>query len=135
MATAASAPPHPAAQEPMAWEYRVVNINIEGGNPPEPPSPTSDSDRLGGVLSADFLEREFPTQYKAGGARPPRHPAAQLQLFLNALGEKNWELLQVAQVGPLLMFFFKRPLSPPAPAVEPEADRESLPPSEDGSES
>ena len=118
----------------MTWEYRVVHINIESGNPPEPPTPSSDSSRLGGALSAEFLQREFPQKYQVG-ARPPRHPAAQLQLFLNALGEKNWELLQVAQVGPLLMFFFKRPLSPPAPAVEPEADRESLPTPEDGSES
>jgi hypothetical protein len=89
MATAASAPPHPAAQEPMAWEYRVVNINIEGGNPPEPPSPTSDSDRLGGVLSADFLEREFPTQYKAGGARPPPPSGCPVATFPQRPGGKE----------------------------------------------
>ncbi len=112
----------------MTWEYRVVHINVESGNPPEPPTPTSDSSRLGGALSADFLRREFPQQYQVG-ARPPRHPAAQLEFFLNALGKKNWELLEVAQVGPLLMFFFKRPFL--AAAGEHEVERESQPPSKD----
>ena len=27
----------------------------------------------------------------------------------NALGKENWEMVEAAQVGPLLMFFFKRP--------------------------
>jgi hypothetical protein len=92
----------------MAWEYRVIHINVESGNPPEPPSPKADSERLGGALSADYLRREFPQQYT--GAKP-RHPAEQLQFFLNALGRENWEMVEAAQVGPLLMFFFKRPLN------------------------
>lgn len=93
----------------MAWEYRVIHINVESGNPPGPPSPQADSERLGGALSPEFLKQEFPQQYDAAATRP-RHPAEQLQFFLNALGKENWEMVEASQVGPLLMFFFKRPV-------------------------
>ncbi|SBO42808.1 hypothetical protein [Cyanobium sp. NIES-981] len=92
----------------MGWEYRVIHINVESGAPPEPPSPKTDSEKLGGALSPEFLQKEFPQQYGPLNARP-RHPAEQLQFFLNALGRENWEMVEAAQVGPLLMFFFKRP--------------------------
>jgi hypothetical protein len=64
------------------------------------------SERLRGLLSPEFIAREFPEQYKA--APLPRHPAEQLQYFLNLLGKEGWELVETGQVGPLLMFFFKR---------------------------
>ena len=96
----------------MTWEYRVIHINVESGNPPGPPSPQTDSERLGGALSPEFLQREFPQQYDAAATKP-RHPAEQLQFFLNALGKENWEMVEAAQVGPLLMFFFKRPVGLP----------------------
>ena len=102
----------------MGWDYRVIHINVEGGNPPEPPSPKTDSERLGGALSPEFLKKEFPQQY-AAEARKPRHPAEQLQFFLNALGKENWELVEAPQVGPLLMFVFKRPNTAPAATSEP----------------
>jgi hypothetical protein len=60
------------------------------------------------LLSPEFLKKEFPQQYDAAATKP-RHPAEQLQFFLNALGKENWEMVEAAQVGPLLMFFFKRP--------------------------
>ena len=88
------------------WEYRVIHINLDGGHPPQPPDPQVASERLGGVLSPEFIAREFPEQYKA--APLPRHPAEQLQYFLNLLGKDGWELVETGQVGPLLMFFFKR---------------------------
>jgi hypothetical protein len=114
----------------MGWDYRVIHINVEGGNPPEPPSPKTDSERLGGALSPEFLKKEFPQQY-AAEARKPRHPAEQLQFFLNALGKENWELVEAPQVGPLLMFVFKRPNTDQAttaePAVEPTAETAAEP--------
>jgi hypothetical protein len=110
----------------MGWEYRVIHINVESGAPPEPPSPRTDSEKLGGALSPEFLQREFPQQYGALNARP-RHPAEQLQFFLNALGRENWEMVEAAQVGPLLMFFFKRPLpAQPQPAERPEGQGPSV---------
>ena len=105
----------------MGWDYRVIHINVEGGNPPEPPSPVNDSERLGGALSPEFLKKEFPQQY-AAEARKPRHPAEQLQFFLNALGKEDWELVEAPQVGPLLMFVFKRPNPDPAPPSGPSPE-------------
>ena len=96
----------------MSWEYRVIHINVESGNPPGPPSPEADSERLGGALSPEFLKQEVPQQSDAAATKP-RHPAEQLQFFLNALGKENWEMVEAAQVGPLLMFFFKRPVGLP----------------------
>lgn len=95
------------------WQYRVVHIDVAAGDPPPPASPVADSERLGGGLSADYLEREFPEIYSNPGL--PKHPAAQLQMAFNLLGEQGWELVQTQRVGPLLMVFFKRPLSWPGP--------------------
>ncbi|MEB3264769.1 MAG: hypothetical protein VKJ66_10400 [Synechococcus sp.] len=97
--------PHPL------WEYRVLHINVDSNAPPGPPNPKDDSTRLGGALSPEFLEREFPEQYK-GAPRKAMHPAEQLQGFLNQLGRQGWELTETTQVGPLLMFIFKRPAMP-----------------------
>ena len=102
--------------EPMPqWDYRVVHINVENNKPPEPPDPQAASQRLGGTLSPEFIAREFPGQYGGGGGGDrggAKHPAEQLQLFLQQLGKEGWELTTTSQVGPLLMFFFKRPLRP-----------------------
>ncbi len=107
------------------WEYRVVHINVENGSPPQPPDPEAASQKLQGLLSAEFILREFPELY--GAPQPPRHPAEQLQYFLNLLGRDGWEMVEAAQVGPLLMFFFKRPRRP-APAKLPPAATPAPPP-------
>ena len=108
--------PEPKKYPPYAvkWDYRVVHINTEPGTPPPPPDPKTASQHLQGLLSPDFLAREFPGVYgeEAENLRKIRHPAEQLQSFLNLLGRDGWELTQTCQVGPLLMFFFKRPLLP-----------------------
>ncbi|MFM7229884.1 MAG: hypothetical protein ACKO2F_09640 [Cyanobacteriota bacterium] len=101
---AESSVPSPAAG--TGWEYRVIHIDVAGKAPPEP-NPSEASQRLGGTLSPEFIAREFPDLYRRQQAKP-LHPAAQLQHFLNALGEEGWELTQTAQIGQLLMFFFKR---------------------------
>jgi hypothetical protein len=125
----------------VTWEYRVVHINVEPGHPPQPPDPQAASDHLHGTLSPDFLAREFPEVYgdESEASRRSRHPAEQLQTFLNLLGRQGWEMTDSCQVGPLLMFFFKRPLRPlpkliaaarsrPAPPVpEPESQTEQSP--------
>jgi hypothetical protein len=70
------------------------------------------SRKLRGALSPEFISREFPQQYgpEQQSKATPKHPAEQLQHFLNLLGREGWELTTTAQVGQLLMFFFKRPL-------------------------
>ncbi len=100
------------------WEYRVIHINVENSSPPQAPDPQAASEKLQGVLSPEFIAREFPELY--GAPPPPRHPAEQLQFFLNLLGKEGWEMVEAAQVGPLLMFFFKRARRP-VPAKLPPA--------------
>lgn len=98
----------------------MIHINVDNNAPPGPPDPKSDSARLGGALSPEFLQNQFPQQYDPAKAKASaRHPAEQLQFFLNALGKEGWEMVEAAQVGPLLMFFFKRPLLPSVAAVVP----------------
>ena len=95
------------------WEYRVIHINVDSSTPPKPPDPQVASEKLGGTLSPEFISREFPQQYgpEQRSKAAPKHPAEQLQHFLNLLGKEGWEMTTTAQVGQLLMFFFKRPLA------------------------
>ena len=109
------------------WEYRVVHININNDAPPQPPSAQSASQKLGGSLSPEFIAKEFPKVYSKQGQKPPaqpKHPAEQLQYFLNQLGAERWDLVETTQVGPLLMFFFKRPKQSPA-APKPDVEENS----------
>ncbi len=103
-----------AAPSAPYWEYRVIHINVDNRIPPQPPDPQVASQKMGGALSPEFITREFPQVYgpeqKAQAA--PKHPAEQLQHFLNLLGKEGWEMTTTTQVGQLLMFFFKRPLPP-----------------------
>ena len=89
------------------WEYRVVHININNDAPPKPSTPEAASKKLQGSLSPEFIKREFPQMYQQQPLEQ-KHPAAQLQHFLNLLGNEGWELVETSQVGGLLMFFFKR---------------------------
>ena len=54
----------------------------------------------------------------------PKHPAQQLETFLNTLGKDRWELVETSQVGELLMFFFKRLLLT-NPDNKPDAQKDS----------
>ena len=121
---------------PIPWEYRVVHINVEPGNPPQPPDPQAASEHLHGTLSPDFLAREFPEVYgdESDASRRSRHPAEQLQMFLNLLGRQGWEMTDSCQVGPLLMFFFKRPLRPAPKLIAASSNRASTPLREQGSQ-
>lgn len=91
------------------WEYKVIhiNINIQNVASAQPSTPEADSKKLQGALSPEFIKREFPKMYKHKSQKT-KHPAAQLELFLNSLGKERWELVETSQVGELLMFFFKR---------------------------
>ena len=89
------------------WEYRVVHINISNDSPSQQPTAEAASKKLQGSLSPEFIKREFPQLYQQQ-SNNQKHPAAQLQHFLNLLGNEGWELVETSQVGGLLMFFFKR---------------------------
>ena len=90
------------------WEYKVVHINVNTTTSTQKPAtPEAASQKLQGSLSPEFIEREFPKMYQ-NKPSAPKHPAEQLQNFLNLLGNDGWEFVETTQVGRLLMFFFKR---------------------------
>ena len=104
------------------WEYRVIHINmnsVKQEDLPKQANPEVASKKLQGSLSPEFIKKEFPDLYKnPGRSRRPRHPAEQLQDFLNEMGRSSWELIEISELGPLQMFFFKRlkPISSNQPA-------------------
>ena len=111
----------------LQWEYKVIHINmnqVKTEDLPKPANPEVASKKLQGSLSPEFIKKQFPTVYKNNPkAAQPRHPAEQLQDFLNTMGRECWELIEISELGPLQMFFFKRPLRLPVeqtPAQESE---------------
>ena len=108
------------------WEYKVIHINmnsVKQEDLPKQANPEVASKKLQGSLSPGFIRKEFPWMYKnPGQPQQPRHPAEQLQDFLNAMGREAWELVEISEVGPLQMFFFKRP-KPPKPPVNSEENK------------
>ena len=91
------------------WEYKVIHINtnVQNTGKIQASTPERDSQKLQGALSPEFIKKEFPKMYPQITAKP-KHPAQQLEIFLNTLGKDRWELVETSQVGELLMFFFKR---------------------------
>ena len=88
---------------------------------PKQVNPEVASKKLQGSLSPEFIKKEFPDLYKnAGQSRRPLHPAEQLQDFLNEMGKRSWELIEISELGSLKMFFFKRlrPISSNQPGQE-----------------
>ena len=94
------------------WEYRVIHINmnpVKQADSPTQANPEAASKKLQGSLSPEFIKKEFPDLYKNQRQFcQPRHPAEQLQDFLNEMGRSSWELINISELGPLQMFFFKR---------------------------
>ena len=95
--------------ELIRWEYKVIHINtnVQNTAKTQTSTPERDSQKLQGALSPEFIKKEFPKMYPQNTAKP-KHPAQQLEIFLNTLGKDRWELVETSQVGQLLMFFFKR---------------------------
>ena len=91
------------------WEYKVIHINtnVQNTGKIQASTPERDSQKLQGALSPEFIKKEFPKMYPQNTAKP-KHPAQQLEAFLNTLVKDRWELVETSQVGELLMFFFKR---------------------------
>ena len=108
-------PSRPSSAEPLdalggdvlpgheRWEYCVIHVNEETS---QQPSATAASEKLGGSMSADFIERQFPDQYKR---KASPHPAEQLGRFLNKMGGKGWMLTNITSLGSLQMYIFRRP--------------------------
>jgi len=71
--------------------------------------PADASRRLGGALSAESLRSQFPQHYGGINGRQ------QINDFLNRLGDDNWELVQIQQIGELPLMIFKRRKQLPEP--------------------
>jgi hypothetical protein len=101
---------------PQRWETRVIHLNIANDPPGAPlqggahqePAPTQNP-----VFSETYLKQEFPDHYsppQQPGLDQSQHPAAQLQSFINGLGQEGWEFVGVFPISQLVMMFFRRPL-------------------------
>ena len=88
------------------WDYFVIHINFEEQKKPVQETSQEASDRLGGSLSKEYLEKEFPDQFKS--AKPGLHPSKQLEMILNKFGSEGWKLQTTERIGNLLMFIFMR---------------------------
>ena len=87
-------------------EYFVLHINFEENKNIDMPNSQKASEKLGGSLSKEYLEKEFPKQFKS--VNPGLHPSKQLQIILNKFGEESWKLETTERIGNLLMFIFMR---------------------------
>lgn len=88
------------------WDYFVIHINFEEQKKTVQGKSQKASDRLGGSLSKEYLEQEFPDQFKS--AKPGLHPSKQLETILNKFGSEGWKLQTTERIGSLLMFIFMR---------------------------
>ena len=92
----------------IKWEYKVIHLNVEKdrGNSMDFQSPKKASEKTKGVLSEEFLKKEFPKQFESG--KPQKNTAAQLNDFLNTVGNEGWELAEKLEISNQLMIIFKR---------------------------
>ena len=88
------------------WDYFVIHINFEEQKKKVEGKSQEASDRLGGSLSKEYLEKEFPDQFKS--SKPGLHPSKQLERILNKFGNEGWKLQTTERIGNLLMFIFMR---------------------------
>tara|TARA_B100001989_G_C24412401_1_gene399723 strand:- start:81 stop:377 length:297 start_codon:yes stop_codon:yes gene_type:complete len=88
------------------WDYFVIHINFEEQDKTNLEKSQEASDKLGGSLSKEYLEKEFPEQFKS--TKPGLHPSKQLEIILKRFGDEGWKLQTTERIGNLLMFIFMR---------------------------
>ena len=88
------------------WDYFVIHVNFEDNKNTEIQNSKKASEKLGGSLSKEFLEKEFPEQFKS--LKPGLHPSKQLQIILKKIGDEGWKLETTERIGNLLMFIFMK---------------------------
>jgi len=86
------------------WDYFVININFEEQKTSPSEKVQKATEKLGGSLSKEFLEKEFPAQFK--DIKPGLHPSKQLETILKRIGDEGWKLQATEKVGMFLMFIF-----------------------------
>ena len=88
------------------WDYLVIHVNFEPGKDSGQNTDNLElaTEKLQGSLSPEYLQKEFPQQFKK--KEPQLHPSKQLEVFLKACGKEGWELKTTERIGGLLMFIF-----------------------------
>ena len=88
------------------WDYLVIHVNFEPGKDSGQNTDNLElaTEKLQGSLSPEYLQKEFPQQFKK--KEPSLHPSKQLEIFLKRCGQEGWELKTTERVGGLLMFIF-----------------------------
>tara|TARA_Y100001978_G_scaffold88965_1_gene79658 strand:- start:122 stop:463 length:342 start_codon:yes stop_codon:yes gene_type:complete len=91
------------------WDYLVIHVNFEPGKNSDSKTDNLElaTEKLQGSLSPEYLQKEFPQQFKKKS--PTVHPSKQLEGFLKRCGNEGWELKTTERVGGLLMFIFMKP--------------------------
>ena len=85
----------------MAYEYRVVGVNV---TPIPAPDPVKASEQL--KVSKEFLEKEFASHYQNSQAT---NTPLQVQNLLNIYGKRGWQHDDVGKIGDQVR---KSPLGP-----------------------
>lgn len=88
------------------WDYFVINVNFEEQKNSSAEKVQKASEKLGGSLSKEYLEKEFPEQFKT--IKPGLHPSKQLEVILKKIGDEGWKLQATERVGSFLMFIFMK---------------------------
>tara|TARA_Y100001978_G_C23348103_1_gene270685 strand:- start:206 stop:529 length:324 start_codon:yes stop_codon:yes gene_type:complete len=90
------------------WDYLVIHVNFEPGKDSGQNTDNLElaTEKLQGSLSPEYLQKEFPQQFKK--KEPSLHPSKQLEIFLKRCGQEGWELKTTERVGGLLMFIFMK---------------------------
>ena len=88
------------------WDYLVFHVNFEPGKTSDQKTDNLElaTEKLQGSLSPEYLQKEFPHQFKK--KEPQLHPSKQLEVFLKACGNEGWQLKTTERVGGMLMFIF-----------------------------
>ena len=91
------------------WDYLVFHVNFEPGKISDNKSENLEiaAEKFQGSLSSEYLQKEFPQQFKKKEAT--LHPSKQLEVFLKRCGDEGWELKSTERIGGLLMFIFIKP--------------------------
>ena len=69
------------------WDYLVIHVNFEPGKDSGQNTDNLElaTEKLQGSLSPEYLQKEFPQQFKK--KEPSLHPSKQLEIFLKRCGQ------------------------------------------------
>tara|TARA_B100000073_G_scaffold147749_2_gene121606 strand:+ start:186 stop:548 length:363 start_codon:yes stop_codon:yes gene_type:complete len=94
----------------MAYEYRVVGINVA---PAPTPDPVKASEQL--KVSKEFIEKEFADHYQNQEAT---NTPLQMQKLLTIYGKRGWEHYFEGNIGNQALLYFRRRIGAEVPTIE-----------------